>query len=116
MTGVQITADNTEKLLDSMEDSANEFRLEKREINDLLANICCLSREESLQKLKKLEGRISLILHALHRKGWRIKLINKKIREIKLLKGGLSNSSPDSNNYSTSTEDIFGSKKTQSKF
>ena len=35
MTGVQITADNTEKLLDSMEDSANEFRLEKSEINDL---------------------------------------------------------------------------------
>ena len=26
MTGVQITLDNTDKLLDSMEDSANEFR------------------------------------------------------------------------------------------
>ena len=75
MTGVQITADNTEKLLDSMEDSANEFRLEKREINDLLANICCLSREESLQKLKKLEGRISLILQALHRKGCSLSFI-----------------------------------------
>ena len=72
MTGVQITADNTEKLLDSMEDSANEFRLEKSEINDIsdrLANNSCLAREETLQKLKKLEGRISLILHALHRKG-----------------------------------------------
>ena len=28
MTGVQITLDNTEKLLGSMEDSANEFRFE----------------------------------------------------------------------------------------
>ena len=76
MTGVQITADNTEKLLDSMEDSANEFRLDKSEITDIsdhLANICCLAREETLQKLRKLEGRISLILHALHRKGWTTK-------------------------------------------
>merc|ERR550532_619500 len=39
MTGVQMTLDNTDKLLDSMEDSANEFR------------------HESFQKLKKMEER-----------------------------------------------------------
>ena len=68
MTGVQITLDNTDKLLDSMEDSANEFRF-------YTSMICegqspsLFSRHESFQKLKKMEERLSKILQAVRRKG-----------------------------------------------
>ena len=68
MTGVQITLDNTDKLLDSMEDSANEFRFYTSMIYEGKSP-SLFSRHESFQKLKKMEERLSKILQAVRRKG-----------------------------------------------